>query len=334
MTKNEKKEWLALYDVAKEILNLKPWKLLWDSNLSSFIEQDTGEEYFFCTMGKGGSFTGISVYKNEQVSSYFYLASHNSSSPLTINYQNCINLFFGSKEEVIPANTEIIAELELSFKKEWISFEKFEKGYNVYRIDQSEVSELTKVLKEYLEITKDFMEQKKKADIQAGTYYVRYFDQEKQEYVHEVRNVPVIAEEYPEFVLTKNFRKKGKMKNFEFELEFLNFLPLSMEDMKEENGNYRFPYLQLIVESKTHFIFYAQLEDRKKYNSKEEYVNHFLEKLAKFFVDTGIPRIIKVRDNETYHYLKDFANIYGISLRVTRDLEALDEIVFNMLEMM
>ena len=60
----KKNEWKKLYEIAKEIQELKPWKKLWDTDLCMFIDKDTKKEYYFCTMGHNKAFKGVfNLYK-------------------------------------------------------------------------------------------------------------------------------------------------------------------------------------------------------------------------------------------------------------------------------
>lgn len=66
MKSKDKKIWIELYDVANEIYKLKPWEKLWDSDLFMCLSE-TGDMYYFCTMGKAGIHKGINVYKNDEI---------------------------------------------------------------------------------------------------------------------------------------------------------------------------------------------------------------------------------------------------------------------------
>ena len=126
----EKENWLKLYDIAEKIGKEKPWEKLWDTDLFAYTEDENPENaLYYCTMGKGGMHKAVAVYQSRQIAGYLQTLEDAVDGPMAINYLECIKVCYLPKRETIDENIKIIKELGLNFKKDWISFEKYERGY-------------------------------------------------------------------------------------------------------------------------------------------------------------------------------------------------------------
>ena len=328
MTKEEKKDWQILYELGEQILNLKPWKVLWDSNLCYFKDKDTHEEYYFCTMGHNKEFRGVSVYTKEQFKSYYEIAFAKYPSLLMLNYQECVTCTYCEEEEVIPRNIEIINELGLNFKKDWISFEAFKKGYFPSAIDHEQVKMLNRVLPHYLELVKDYIKNKIHAEFNEGKLYTRTFNKESKEYENKIDDLKPYKVTYSfhnlPFKMVQNIQKCRK-RNYTLEVDFLNFLGIHIKEFEEDNGIVRCPVGKFIADHGG-FIFYCQIDDIKKYKNKEEYVMNFFAELLKVFKEVGLPSKILVRDRETLSYINEIVEIIGCEVEISPKLFGIDHI--------
>lgn len=324
----KKNEWKKLYEIAKEIQELKPWKKLWDTDLCMFIDKDTKKEYYFCTMGHNKAFKGVSIYTKEQFVSYYHLAKNPIMTSLGINYQNCINCAFLPKEEMLPCNLKLLTKLDISFDKEWIGFEFFEKGYEPYSLTMDQVEMLLNVLPHYIELVKEYMKKNIKASFLDSLIYTRSFNEEKGEYQNQVKELePLVVNKeivsYKDF-LSKEIKNLQKRNDMTLEIEFLNHLPVLIEDMREKIGRSRYPLLKMVAEQTTGLILYMQLDDKIKYSKEAEYVKSFLLELVNLLKDIGIPQKILVRDEESYSWLLEFCQLLPCSLEISEKLPVID----------
>lgn len=125
-------QWEELYDLAIEITKLKPWNAYWDMDLIAVETKKNEEPNFVSIMGKGGTCTGISVYRGmEGYSDFCQISNDDYNVPATfvMSDQNCITCYWGNRDEVDDDMYSIIKQLGLRFRGNgnWIYFKTFEK---------------------------------------------------------------------------------------------------------------------------------------------------------------------------------------------------------------
>ena len=125
-------QWEELYDLAIEITKLKPWNAYWDMDLIAVETKKNEEPNFVSIMGKGGTCTGISVYRGmEGYSDFCQISNDDYNVPATfvMSDQNCITCYWGNRDEVDDDMYSIIKQLDLRFRGNgnWIYFKTFEK---------------------------------------------------------------------------------------------------------------------------------------------------------------------------------------------------------------
>ena len=56
-------EWKALYEIATELKELRPWESFWDMDLIQLQGEEEEDVAFVSILGKGGDCYGITVYE-------------------------------------------------------------------------------------------------------------------------------------------------------------------------------------------------------------------------------------------------------------------------------
>lgn len=87
MKLKEKELWLELYDIAKNIQKLEPWKYLWNMDLLVYLSQLANKTFYCSVMGHAGFHKAIAIYQDEQIHSFFYLANNDNPKYLYLNYE-------------------------------------------------------------------------------------------------------------------------------------------------------------------------------------------------------------------------------------------------------
>ena len=145
-------QWEELYDLAIEITKLKPWNAYWDMDLIAVETKKNEEPNFVSIMGKGGTCTGISVYRGmEGYSDFCQISNDDYNVPATfvMSDQNCITCYWGNRDEVDDDMYSIIKKLGLRFRGNgnWIYFKTFEKKSFPSLPNYGEVKMLIETLK-------------------------------------------------------------------------------------------------------------------------------------------------------------------------------------------
>lgn len=148
MNKVTLNNWKKLFEYAKEIYSLAPWKYLWDVNLIG-VQTNSSNLYFCSMMGHGGQCTGIAVYPGLEGLSDFRQLSFDSeiqSVHYVMGDQDCLTMYVGERSEVPEFQLEIMKKLNIRFKKgQYIYFNSFKKRYYPTHPDEEEVADLVDV---------------------------------------------------------------------------------------------------------------------------------------------------------------------------------------------
>ncbi len=335
MKEKDKKLWLELYEIAKKIQELEPWKYLSDQDILTYLDVDTKEIYYCCTMGLHGLHKAVSVYKGKQIHKYLELANNEYPFHAVLNYQDCLICDFISREDTLPENRKIIKELGLKFRGTWISFESFEKGYEPCKINIEQVRILIKTLNEFYMLYKEIIENNVNPKFMLGETLARFYDKESHKYINEINKLMIPEKELGTIELPKDLEKKLKQlpkKNIELEYDFLNYIPIRIIENKESDGRYYYPRVRYLVTKNLSFVSPPELIDKNKYKNELEYISESMNLLVNRILNTGLPKKIYVRDEETKALLQELEDKIKIKIIVSPKLEEIDDFLSSLSE--
>jgi len=326
MKESEKTNWLKLYEAADKIKEIEPWKELWDSDLFIYIEDNNIDKaIYFCTMGKAGMHKSIAVFKGDQIAGYLELMEGNINDYLGMNYQECLKVNYLPKIDTIPKNIELIKKLGLKYKGTWTSFEKFENGYDFRELDLQDVPFMTKALEIYYNMYNEYVSKKMKIDFESGNAFIRKYNTKTNSYKDIVDAAIFPIKDYSTIEISDEYKKilsKLKKTDIELEMDFLNYLPVNIEDCKDKLGRHTLPLIYVLAEHNSQLILDMNLE--KKPDNYEEYMHKTIERFIKTLEKIGKPKTIYVRDIKTEFALKKIAKEANIKLVLSRELPAID----------
>lgn len=328
MKLKDKEAWLELYDVAKKIQELEPWKYLWDMDFLVYLSDELQDVFYCSVMGKGGMHKGLAIYRGQQINKLLDMIDNNYPDKIMINYQECLNCNFLSREDTLPENREIIKELGLSFRGTWISFERFEKGYEPSPLNIKQVKDMTMLLGNFYMMLKCIIEQGIKVDFEKGQVLVRHYDKDKKLYLNYPQALFAPDQDYKTLMVSDDYEKAVKQipqTEMELEYEFLNYLPMKIKANKEKDGRYYLPRVRIMAERKSGFVMMCDLIDKKDYKDEEEYVKESAQVLIDQFYEIGRPKAIYVRDEETKACLENIAEKAQIKLIVRPKFKFIDD---------
>ena len=337
MKLKDKELWLELYEIARKIQELEPWKYLWDMDLLVYLCQPLNEIFYCSVMGHAGLHKAIAIYKGDQIQGFMELAKNQIPEYMMLNYQECLMCNFINRQSTLPKNREIIKELGLSFRGTWISFESFEKGYEPSTISIEQVKTMIEALKNFYMMFRAIIEQGIKADFENGEMLARHYDKEKKLFLNYPAPLMLPEKHYDTIRVDKEFEKemmKLSQTDMELEFEFLNYVPIRIRENKEKDGRNYYPRARFIADRKTGFAISYDLINKNDYKDEKDYIMESVELLINYFYKMGRPKRIYVRDEESKTYLEDIANKAQTKITVRPKLKAIDEFYKSMDRMM
>lgn len=362
-----REKWEKLYESAKQIVKLEPWKWIKEEQLIE-IEAYEGLNFYLSVMGFHGMFEGIILFTSKK-DLFTYVEMQEKPFPdfQGMNYQQGILLIFNERQYMIPENLEIADSImKRQIKGKLIAFESFVKGYMPSRLTEEELDDsiiafcsfakalelfdnteknINKNNKSNNEKDKNILKMKKNfIDRFDKCMHVSY-DEDTDNVEVKITKNPEITEYMPECIISDELLdviNKCKKVNDCYEMEFLNFLPLPVKTVKyktpvmnesiEKNNLIRY---MLIVSEKSGIKKFKLIE--RPFMSEEDhfnYVDEFLDELLDVFQKNGVPEEIVVRDDNTRFMLEDMCDKLDIELIDEPRLLVIDDVINEFVENM
>ena len=323
-------QWEELYDLAIEITKLKPWNAYWDMDLIAVETKKNEEPNFVSIMGKGGTCTGISVYRGmEGYSDFCQISNDDYNVPATfvMSDQNCITCYWGNRDEVDDDMYSIIKQLGLRFRGNgnWIYFKTFEKKSFPSLPNYGEVKMLIETYKGLIETLKH--EEYQESIFDKGDIIYTQKDEDNHRFSYTVPR-PMERERY-NTILVNDSNLIDYFKNMDdSDLE----LAIDMDYMMVPTNDKGFerpinPLAYIVFDLRNDQILHFDLihPDQEDY---EVIMNNFLGAIEHF----GKPKHVYARNPYILNWLDFICEKLEIPL-VEDDLEEIDDI-FNMLKHM
>lgn len=323
-------QWEELYDLAIEITKLKPWNAYWDMDLIAVETKKNEEPNFVSIMGKGGTCTGISVYRGmEGYSDFCQISNDDYNVPATfvMSDQNCITCYWGTRDEVDDDMYSIIKQLGLRFRGNgnWIYFKTFEKKSFPSLPNYGEVKMLIETYKGLIETLKH--EEYQESIFDKGDIIYTQKDEDNHWSSYTVPR-PMEPERY-NTILVNDSNLIDYFKNMDdSDLE----LAIDMDYMMVPTNDKGFerpinPLAYIVFDLRNDQILHFDLihPDQEDY---EVIMNNFLGAIEHF----GKPKHVYARNPYILNWLDFICEKLDIPL-VEDDLEEIDDI-FNMLKHM
>ena len=323
-------QWEELYDLAIEITKLKPWNAYWDMDLIAVETKKNEEPNFVSIMGKGGTCTGISVYRGmEGYSDFCQISNDDYNVPATfvMSDQNCITCYWGNRDEVDDDMYSIIKKLGLRFRGNgnWIYFKTFEKKSFPSLLNYGEVKMLIETYKGLIETLKH--EEYQESIFDKGDIIYTQKDEDNHWFSYTVPR-PMEPERY-NTILVNDSNLIDYFKNMDdSDLE----LAIDMDYMMVPTNDKGFerpinPLAYIVFDLRNDQILHFDLihPDQEDY---EVIMNNFLGAIEHF----GKPKHVYARNPYILNWLDFICEKLDIPL-VEDDLEEIDDI-FNMLKHM
>lgn len=327
--------WKRLYEAATAIKKIKPWLEFWDSDLITVQLPNREEPVFISIMGKSELCYGISVYpgyKSFLGCLMMREAADGEPSFITYSYQNCLNCYFGNKEDLNEEERSILKQLKISFRgdKQWIYFRSLRTGHMPWMLNANQALLLAEILETLLGAFKDIKHNGLHIDFTAEETLHRYFEPKEGKWYNAIKKSPQIPFAAPKLIISDQIfiarLKKCRPNGAVLELDLI-YLPVPYQISLDIAP--AFPKVCLLADAPNQDIV-------DQYMLGEEDEDEFiaLGMLSDYIKNYGKPRRIYVRDNRMSLLLEDFCNKLGIQLLSGKGLPMIDYFAQSMAEFM
>lgn len=316
--------WKDLYEVAIKIKELKPWEYLWDMDIFTLFLPEIKEPFYFSVMGRAGECYSIGAYEGFDEFSGFMRIVESQDIPdhQMFRYQNNLMCYFGDRDELTKGELKIIKDLGIKFRgrNEWVYFRSFKTGYYPHTLDQTQVQNLTVLLRQLYMSLRAYIEKGVKVDFEKGNSLYRHYDEEDDlwyNYEHPliIPNKNYIRVEITDELLIERLNKQKINKSI-IEIDTL-YLNAKINDKQYDRPVV--PKLCLIADQRTGIIL-----DQDMLSPEDEEVQSVLDMTINYILQMGKPKAIYVRDDIVEKLLIDLCEKTNINLKVKGKLKAID----------
>ena len=322
-------EWKSLYEAAIGFKKIKCWDWMLDSDMFGVKNPETGEVGYCCVMGRLGEHFALAVYLGtEGLRGYHKMQSGEIPGGIELLMsQKCLMASFEDRALLQKSDLEVIKDLDLKFRgrNEWPLFRSYLPGYHPWYLTGEEARFLTFALQQAAEIALRFKEDPEMLIPPEWDYFlVRVAETEGEKWRWKdawLEPSPpeeeLVAEPMDEIRLE---RIKGRARRQQMILEIDFFY--SSQGIREEKERPYYPYVLLLADHYSGFIFGVHLAKPLK----AEYQREFLKKILDFFEENEvIPEKILVEKDELYRLFEPVTSRLGIKLKETRRLRAIED---------
>lgn len=319
-------EWRELYNVAIKLHKMRPWIKLSILDLIMIFLKGKEEPCLCSVMGQLGEMYGVSVYIGDEAITDFFQLINNNDIPHNqmIRYQNNTICYFGSREELVKEEREIIKKLGIKFrgKNNWIYFRVNEKGYSPYMPDKDQVLMITEILKNlYMAI--GALNEGLNVRFKEGKSLFRVFNEERDLWLNFEGNIYIPGERYmvakiDDELFLKRLKKQPRTNNI-LEVDVIYLSTFMRSKILEKMRLMKFA---LVIDEETGELFRQEmvtLEDNK--------MDILFRCLIDYITIIGIPKIILVRDIYTNNVLSDICSKLNIEMHISPKLYSIDRFV-------
>ena len=330
-----------LFETAFRYKKAGLWKVLWDSELFAIKLKDDKIGYV-SIMGKNGEYNGLGIYIGDEGFSSYRLLQNLDPYMLseykyreTVLQQNCLQVAFGSKEDLPPEEleeTRIYAKehgIRLSGKNAYPQFIKFDPGYFPWKVQTDDDMEaLYEAMEASIMLAEVFTTTTPEVigiiPVTPDETEVPLFER-RGDQLHTIGLIPLppIKEEKYEYIKATNDVAIAGLKKLKqqgiWEMEFIRMLE-PVQNNPEEVPHY--PALILAAEKESGYMLPVPLVEFAEKDPKK-----LLDEFAKAWKLQKIrPKEVRCRDERTFAMVKDFCEKIGSKVSIyTGEMPALDE---------
>lgn len=324
-------KWLALYEAAGEYERTKPWQWMSDSDIFGVIDPDTAEAGYCCVLGGAGECFGLAVYLGAQGYEAFVkimTGEYEGRFEETVYINRSLVLTFDDKKSLEKPDLAWMKHLKVDWRGRvgWPCFRSYRPGYLPWHLDEHEMVFLTICIRRTIEFAVRF--KKNSAILDAPDRKSRLVMEQDGEgrwkdrwYLPErvKKDVPLLF--MPDAKRIKGILDTAGRSGMTWEID-ISYSPMPI--MGEGDRPY-FPLTFYAVDRESFFVLNAHIF------SPDALHHEIPEQFFKAIEDNKIlPAEILVRREDVHAGLKLIADQLGITIRMKRNLKAVDDVTRHM----
>lgn len=325
-------QWEQLYEVTKTIRLLEPWKYLHESERITLLLPGRDEPVYVVVMGIGGLTYGIGIYPG-----YYSLRkllklteTEFESGNISVAFeQNCINLYFGDREELEAKDKKIIKNLGLKFRgrNEWPYFRSMKPGFVPWYINSEEADLAIAALQNFTMAFVSYAKGAIKVDFEDNETLLRFYSPDMEMWYNLAFKMPPAPFIVPRLIISDEFLI-AKLKKIKKNKTKIGFLMSYIPSPSYEGKNSRLKMARVIA------LFDMDEGEPLSQTISDEYESlgsAIINTLADYIENNGKPLSISVPDEDTANYIGDFAKKVGIKLIESEKLMFFSNMLMDMM---
>ena len=321
-------EWKELYTAALEFKELAPWDWMHDCDIFGVKNPENGEIGYCCIMGAAGEHYALGLYLgSEGLMGITKILSGEFSNfkDEAFFLQKCLMASFEDRKYLNKQDLAQIKTLDLKFRgsNAWPMFRNHTPGFVPWYLDSAQARFLTIALQQAIDVSKRFRKDKSLLEYPSNAhYFVRVPRKMGEDIVWQDEwLVPLPAEKealpvvHVDETILSRLKKAKSTRKGTWEIDFF-YMPAVISEKGERPC---YPFMSLIVDHDSAFIFNFQIEKR------DMVLTNFPAKFIEFLEKTKfMPGRILVKRDEIRRILEPLAAKLGIELRSVESLPAME----------
>jgi len=321
-------EWRTLYKAAIQVKEIAPWEWMAETDIFGVQDQETEELGFVSVMGTLGEHLSLAVYLGPQGLYKFWEFQQmaDSASAEALLELPHLQASFEDRNELTPKDRDLIKKLGLKFRgrQAWPMFRSYRPGFHPWYLEAAEARFLTHALEQAVDVALRFRENSiMLPDPDDDRYLVRVLRKDGR-WEDRVRTVPLPEPKSITVTMDVDVLKEvSRLPRSRHTLEMdFSIFPARIGERGERPY---FPYLLLVVESKSGLVLESQFLEPEP--DVEAMWGTIPARLVDRFASMGVvPRQIKVRSSLLYQLLQPLAGELGFKVTSTPILRNLDQV--------
>lgn len=318
-------QWTELYAAAGMFKEYAPWEWMEDADLFGIVDPHTGETGYCCVIGALGELLGLLVYIGSDGLAFFEGLQSGRINPDDEDIhamQRCLSISFEDRAMLEKKDLAVIKSLGLKFRgrQAWPCFRSHSPGFLPWFLTGPEADFLSLALRRAIGIAERFKDNPSLLDApEEGLYLTAYQNKEDNGTWQEAWIRPAPAEK-PALDIPVDEVRLARIKattekiDDSWEGDFF-FAPFIVD----EGERPFFPYIALYADQKSGNVLTFRLAPYSDF--QKDFQANFLELLEEIKIR---PKILSVKRDTVYDFLKPMTDRLGIKLKKTGTLKAAD----------
>jgi len=307
-----REEWKKLYQLAVECKDMQ--EELKDIELFSVCFSE--EETVYFNILANDVCTGLNIYQGREglndLMGLIFAEQINVDFYDMMMAQNCISMWFGSRQDVPKEQYRVISDLKLKFRGSgnWIYFETSQKGFYPYICDQKEVLSAIRYLEKFTEGVRYYKNGLYKTDFEEGEVFEYYC--EDGVWNGRIKTLSTQQYEYSTVYITDDFTKAKLKKAGRVKTDTVMEIKTFYYAQGVRDKNYDKIIVPKIAAAADHYN--GTIIDYQTILPEEDSEHKLILILSEWIRQYGCPKQIIVSDLVTAALIEDVCKICKIKL--------------------